>query len=398
MGDESISLPTGGFKWMTNLTKDKVLEILEKTNSSMNNTGKRGYIFEVDLEYPQELWESHNDYPLAPEKMKVNGVEKLISHFKPHKNYVIHYRNLRQCLEMGLRITAVHRGISFNQSSWMEPYIRKNTELRKTAANSFEKDFFKLMNNSVFGKTIENIRKRQNIILVDNRAKAAKLSSRPNFDRATIFDKNLVAIHMKKTEVYFNKPVYVGQAILDLSKLLMFDFHYNYIQKKYSYKRAKLLFTDTDSLLYEIKTDDFYKDISEDIKARFDMTDYPPGHKSGILTGVNKKVIGKFKDEVAGKQITHFVGLRPKLYSFKVEESSTTRKCKGIKKNVVKKGIDFQDYVECLFSGEKKMRSMNIIRSENHEIYSKEINKVALGSEDDKRKVLEDKVNTWALR
>ena len=319
----SQSLPTHGFKWMNNLSKDKVMDILEKANSSMiNPIKKKGYIFEVDLEYPKELWKSHNDYPLAPEKLKVNGEEKLISHFKPHKNYVIHYRNLRQCLEMGLKITKVHRGISFNQSPWMEPYIRKNTELRKTAANSFEKDFFKLMNNSVFGKTIENIRKRQNIILIDNRAKAVKLSSRPNFNRATIFDRNLIAIHMKKTEVFFNKPVYVGQAILDLSKTLMFDFHYNYIQKKYGYKCTKLLFTDTDSLMYEITTEDFYKDISKDIKKKFDTSDYPPDHESGILTGVNKKVIGMFKDEVAGKQITHFVGLRPKLYSFKVEDSN----------------------------------------------------------------------------
>ena len=204
----SRSLPTHGFKWMRDLTKETVMDILEKANHSMiNPRTKKGYIFEVDLEYPPNLWKSHNDYPLAPEKMIVNSVEKLICHFKPRKNYVVHYRNLRQYLEMGMRLTAVHRGISFNQSSWMEPYIRKNTELRKTAANSFEKDFFKLMNNSVFGKTIENIRKRQNIILVDNRQKAAKLTSRPNFDRATIFDKNLIAVHMKKTEVYFNKPV-----------------------------------------------------------------------------------------------------------------------------------------------------------------------------------------------
>jgi len=394
----SQSLPVGGFKWMFNLTKEKVLEILEKTNSSMNNMGKRGFIFEVDLEYPKELWKSHNDYPLAPEKIKVNGVEKLISHFKPHKNYVIHYRNLRQCLELGLKIKAVHRGISFNQSSWMEPYIRKNTELRKTAANGFEKDFFKLMNNSVFEKTIENIRKRQNVFLVDNRAKALKLTSRPNFERATIFDKKLVAIHLKKTEIYFNKPVYVGQAILDLSKLLMFDFHYNYIQKKYSYKKAELLFTDTDSLMYQLKTDDFYVDIKDDIKKRFDTSDFPQGHESGIISGVNKKVIGMFKDEAGGKQITHFIGLRPKLYSYKVEESNTAKKCKGIKKNVVKKQIEFDDYVRCLFFGEKQMRSMKIIRSENHNIYSKEANKLALSAEDDKRILCKDKVKTLALR
>ncbi|CAH3166485.1 unnamed protein product [Porites lobata] len=312
------NLPTHGFKWMENITKEKVMDILEKANHSMSNLGSKGYIFEVDLEYPPHLWETHNDYPLAPERMIVNGVEKLICHFKPRKNYVVHYRNLRQYLELGMRITAVHRGISFYQSSWMEPYIRKNTELRKSASNNFEKDFFKLMNNSVFGKTIENIRKRQNIELVNNRERAAKLANRPNFDRCTIFDRNLIAIHMLNTEVYFNKPVYVGQAILDLSKTLMFNFHYTYIREKYGNK-AESLFTDTDSLMYQIKTKDFYKDISPDILTKFDTSDYPSNHKSGILTGANKKVIGMFKDEVAGKQITHFK-------------------------------IDFDDYVKCLFS------------------------------------------------
>ena len=197
--------------------------------------------------------------------------------------------------------------------------------------------------------------------------------------------------------MYFNKPVYVGQAILDLSKTLMFDFHYNYIKKKYKNK-AELMFTDTDSLLYQIHTDDFYRDISYDILEKFDTSDYPPDHESGILTGVNKKVIGMFKDEVAGRQITKFVGLRPKLYTFKIEDGSLTKKCKGVKKNVVKKGIEFENYVECLFTGEKQMRTMKIIRSENHDIYSKEVNKIALSSADDKRIVLEDKVETLALR
>ena len=304
-------LPTYGFKWMKDITVEKVMKILEKVNHSMSNLGRKGYIFEVDLEYPSKLWEIHNDYPLAPEKIIVNGVEKLICHFKPRKNYVVHYRNLRQYLEMGMKLTAVHRGISFYQSSWMKPYIKKNTKLRQKAENNFDKDFFKLMINSVFGKTIENIRKRQNIVLVDKLKRAKKLANKPDFERATIFDKNLIAVHMKKTEVYFNKPVYVGQAILDLSKTLMFDFHYNYIKKKYGGK-AELAFTDTDSLLYHIHTDDFYNDISSDIQDKFDTSDYPLNHISGIQTGVNKKVIGMFKDEVAGQQITHFVGLRQK--------------------------------------------------------------------------------------
>lgn len=278
----------------------------------------------------------------------------------------------------------------------MKSYITKNTDLRKQAKNAFEKEYFKLMNNSVFGKTIENIRKRQNVKLVEDKEKPLKLSSRPIFDRATIFDNNLVAVHMKKTEVYFNKPIYVGQAILDLSKTLMFDFHYNYIKEKYG-DRAELLFTDTDSLMYEISTKDFYNDIRKDVKRKFDTSDYPEKHKSGIKTGINKKVVGKFKDDACGKQITHFVGLRTNLYCYKIE-GKEEKKCKGIKKAVIKKEISFEDYEKTLFSEEEQMREMKLIRSDKHEIYSVKLNKVALSANDDKRIVGKDKVKTFALR
>ena len=388
----SQTLPTHGFKWVNNITKEKVFDILEKEPSS------KGYIFEVDLAYPKHLWKLHNDYPLAPEPTKVNGVEKLISHFKPKKDYVVHYKNLKQYLNMGLELKAVHRAISFKQSPWMEPYIRKNTVLRTATKIAFEKDFFKLMINSVFGKTIENLRKRQSVKIVDNRKDALKEIKKPNFERAVIFDKRLVALHMQKTEIYFNKPVYVGQAILDLSKTLMFDFHYNYIKPKYG-KKAELLFTDTDSLMYEIQTEDFYKDISSDIEAKFDTSDYPVDHKSGIPIGLNKKVIGMFKDEVAGQQITHFIGLRPKLYSFKVQEKEKpTKKCKGITKTVIEKEIKFENYYNCLFTGEKEMRSMKVIQSDKHDIFSKEVNKIALSRDDDKRIVLDDQIHTLAIR
>ena len=206
--------------------------------------------------------------------MKIGDVEKLVGTFLPKNHYVLHYKNLRQYLNLGMKLKKVHRGISFYQSDWMKSYITKNTDLRKQAKNAFEKEYFKLMNNSVFGKTIDNIRKRQNVKLIEDKEKALKLSSRPNFDRATIFDNNLVAVHMKKTEVYFNKPIYVSEAILDLSKTLMFDFHYNYIKEKCG-DRAELLFTDTDSLMYEISTEDFYNDIRKDVKRKFDTSDYP---------------------------------------------------------------------------------------------------------------------------
>ena len=156
------------------------------------------------------------------------------------------------------------------------------------------------MNNSVFGKTMENIRGRVDIKLATTEEEVEKWIYRPNYKHRTTFSDNLVAIHMNKTELVFNKPVYLGMCILDLSKTLMYEFHYEYVRPKYGDK-AKLLFTDTDSLMYEIETEDFYKDISGDVRTKFDTSNFPSNHPSGIETGVNKKVIGMFKDEQAGE-------------------------------------------------------------------------------------------------
>ena len=182
--------------------------------------------------------------------------------------------------------------------------------------------------------------------------------------------------------------------ILDLSKTLMYDFHYNYIKSKYG-DRSKLLFTDTDSLAYEIKTDDFYADIAPDIRSRFDTSDYPKDHPSGIETGMNKKVIGMFKDEAAGKQIEEFVGLRSKLYSYQMA-GVDYKKAKGVKKYVVKKSITHEDYRNCLFTKREQSRRMNVIRSHLHEIYTEEINKIALSADDDKRLIQLDGISTLA--
>ena len=243
----SKPLPTHGFKWM------KVSELETWENHPC--------ILEVDLEYPLSLHDLHGDYPLAPERFEVNKVDKLIPNLRDKKKYVIHYENLKQYLSSGLKLTHIHRGIKFKESQWLKKYIALNTDLRTAAENDFEKDFFKRTNNSVFGKTMENIRNRVDIKLVNNEKRAEKLSAKPNFNHCYIFSENLVAIHMKKTKLVFNKPVYLGMCILDLSKTLMYDFHYNYIKRKYGDK-AKLLFTDTDSLMYEIQTKDFYKELA----------------------------------------------------------------------------------------------------------------------------------------
>ena len=222
----SKPLPTHGFRWM----KVSELETWELHSC----------ILEVDLEYPRSLHDLHSDYPLAPEQIEVNKVNKLIPNLWNKKKYVIHYENLKQYLSLGLKLIHIHRGIKFEESQWLKKYIDLNTELRTAATNDFEKDFFKLMNNSVFGKTMENIRNRVDIKLVNDKKRAEKLSAKPNFNHCNIFSEDLVAIHMKKTKLVFNKPVYLGMCMLDLSKTLMYDFHYNYIKQKYGDK-AKLL-------------------------------------------------------------------------------------------------------------------------------------------------------------
>ena len=241
-------LATSNFKWMD--------------DGELMSWKKHACILEVDLEYPKELHDLHNDYPLAPERLVLGKVEKLVPNLNDKIKYVIHYENLKLYESLGLKITKIHRGIKFEESTWLKQYIDLNTNLRANANNEFEKDFFKLMNNSVFGKTMENIRNRVDIRLVNSEKKAKKLAAKPNFKHCNIFDENLVAIHMKKTKLVFNKPVYLGMCILDLSKTLMYDFHYNYIKNKFNDK-ATLVFTDTDSLAYEVETEDFYKDISK---------------------------------------------------------------------------------------------------------------------------------------
>ena len=201
---------------------------------------------------------------------------------------------------------------------------------------------------------------------------------------------------MKLKNIVYNKPVYLGMSILDVSKTLMYDFHYNYILTKYG-EKAKLLFTDTDSLAYEIETQDFYKDISDDIVSKFDTSNFPKDHPSGVYTNANKKVVGMFKDEAGGKIIEEFVGLRSKLYSYKIfTSSSAEKKCKGVKTSVVEKSIKFNDYKRCLFGGEKQFRIVNRIGSNKHNIFTYESNKVALSADDDKRKTLPDRIRTLA--
>ena len=299
----SQPLPVGNFRWIL----EAQIKYYEKNPSDITSC-----TLEVDLEYPKEVHDLHNDYPLAPEIVEVNGTKKLIPHLGNRKNYVIHYEGLRQCLKYGMKLTKIHRGIQYEESDFLSKYIANNTESRKLAKKEFEKDFYKLMNNSVFGKTMEDVRGRSKIIIANGQdtEKLEKLIAKPNYNGA--FDSNLVSVNMGNSSVCLNKPIYLGQTILDVSKILMYDFYYDYVKPKYG-ESARLLFTDTDSLCCEFQTDDFYEDISKDVLKWFDTSNYPKNHFT--QSDENKKVLGKMKDEAAGKIITEFVGLRSKLYA-----------------------------------------------------------------------------------
>ena len=402
----SQHLPTGNFKW---LNKQQIKNINWKTIPKDNKTG---YLLEVDLEYPHELHDLHNDYPCGAEQIKVapnmlseycqriaekfgitsGQVKKLIPTLANKSKYVLHYRNLQLYRELGLKLTKIYRVLSFNQSPWLKTYIDFNTRQRTNAKNAFEKDFFKLMNNSVFGKTMENIRKREDIKLVTNEKQLLKMTSKPTFINSKIFNENLVAVHKIKESLTLNRPAYVGMCILDLSKTLMYDFHYNFIKKKYGSK-AKLLFTDTDSLTYEIEAEDVYQDFWNK-KEMFDNSDYPSNHQ--FYDSTNKKVIGKFKDEAAGVPITEFVGLRSKMYSYIKENNNGGKTAKGIKKNVIKNDIQHSDYKDVLFNEKQLFHQMKTIRSNHHELGSYTINKTSLSCFDDKRYLYPDGIHSLA--
>ena len=201
--------------------------------------------------------------------MKVDKCNKLLCNLFNKKKYVVHINSLKQALNHGLKFKKIHRVIEFNQKEWLKPYIDMNTELRKAAKNGFEKDLFKLMNNSVFGKTMENMGNHRDIKLVTTDKKRSKLVSEPNYHTINLISEDSSIIEMKKTKVKMNKPIYLGLSILEISKTLMYEFWYDYMIPKYGNK-VKLCYMDTDSFIMNIKVNDFYEDITNDVENRFD--------------------------------------------------------------------------------------------------------------------------------
>ena len=416
----SQPLPTGGYKWLSEE------EVEAFSLDAWPTDGDRGCLLEVDLECPDELHDLFIDYPPAPEKKEVTyrmlsdtqrqlletymdaseswkSVSKLIPSVESKHKYVLHYRALQLYVRLGLKLTKIYRVLAFDQRPWLEPYIAFNTVQRAAASSEFLKMLFKLMNNAIFGKMMENVRNRRQIEFATTAKRLKKLVARPTYRSKQIISDELTAIENYNTSVYLNKPIIVGQAILDLSKVLMLDFHYSWTKNRYPGPRSELIFTDTDSLCYRIRTVDVYADMLADADM-FDWSGYAPSHPA--FTGMtpdavkelrarNKKVIGKMKDECDGHPMTSVACVRAKCYSIKMSNNDVSMKCKGIGKAAVKSQLSHESYRQCILESQRVFVEMHTLRSYAHTIYTLRQVKLALINFDDKRWMRDDGINTY---
>ena len=241
---------------------------------------------------------------------------------------------------------------------------------------------------------MENVRNHRDIKIVTNNKQRSKFSSEQNYHKTKRISKNLLIIEMKKTQVKMNKPVYLGQAILDISKTLMYEIWYDYIKLKYGDK-ARLCYTDTDSLVIHVETKDFYKDIAGDVEKWFDTSNYDEKDKRPLPIGINKKVIGMFKDDLGGKIMKAFCALRAKAYAYITEDGSVHKRAKGTKKCIIKREIMFEHYKDCLFNSKTIKKSQQRFRSNHHNVHTEEVNKIALSSNYDKRLQTFERITTY---
>lgn len=412
----SLLMPRKDFKWIT----DKEIKSLFKEKCMNYNMKKKtGYTLEVDLEIPQSLHDETNDYPLAPNHKNIQEEElspyskeclqktntkfmkknrKLCATLEDKKNYVVHIGILQYYISKGAILKKIHRGIKYTQDDWLKTYIDFNTYKRSHATSEAEKSFYKLMNNAVFGKTMENVRDRKHYTITTNEKQFHKQVRKPNFVRVIqgLGNENCRMVELSTTKVELNKPIFCGQAILDLSKLHMYRFYYDVMKPRYK-DNMKLVLTDTDSFVLHITTEDLYKDFVDIKNDHLDTHAYPKNME--IYDLINKKILGMFKDELAIDGIldvmTDVIALRSKVYAFKTMNYEK-KTLKGISKTVVKKNISYDDYYRCLTNNEVISKEVISIRSFKLKNYTISQQKRALNPYDDKRYICDDGINSYA--
>jgi hypothetical protein len=378
------TLPTHGFRWFTP-------EELAAVDPRRLDPGK-GYVLEVDLAYPAELKDRHAELPMAPEHFDGKLSPNLFDKF----NYRLRLENLLYYLDHGLTLTRVLRVLEFEQSPWLRKYIDANTELRKVATDESAKNFYKLMNNAVYGKTMENVFGRKNFKLFGkhNSDKIIKCTRDPKFKKEHLLTENMVILELQKEEIVFDKPIYIGFSILELSKLHMYTLHYDKIKNLYGDK-ATLMYMDTDSLVYEIETHDVYADLAhlsgDPLLSKnggiFDLSVYPktvPWYADS-----NRGVLGTLKDEFAShdgrlNMVTEFSCLRSKCYSLTTLAGEEVKKCKGVVKTELNR-LSHADFVKCNAGGGVVEVTQTTFKTHNHTIYTVQTTKDGLSRADNKR-------------
>ena len=397
-------LPTDEFQWDTSFDN---MSIEDQTKKILNlkEDDDIGYIFSCDLSYPDNLHDYHNEFPMCPTKTTIEDEwlsnyqkemklkfdikgksNKLCLTLFDKKEYIVHYRNLKYYLAKGLELQKINKVLKFNQSPWLKPYIELNTRLRQEANSKLEESFAKLMNNSFFGKTLQDKRKFTNIKIATSLKEAQNLIASPRIQRWKLIEEELGIFDEGKYSVKLDKPRYVGFCVLELSKLIMYQFHYDYILQQFP--KTKIMFTDTDSFCYHIKTE---KDVYEEIKGHsewFDFSNYPKHHEN-FDQMINHLKPGVFKDEMGGKAINEFIGLRSKMYSIKDGEGKGKRTAKGIQQSS-QRHISHEQYRSSLFNTESYSFTGKKIMQKEHSLYLAEIRKKGLCPYNDKKYIMRE--------
>ena len=398
-------------------------EFMENKGRNLSDDGEVGHALEVTLRYPEELMENFSDYPPCAEKrlvspdeyspftrqllkrhnLKPSTTPKLISDLREKKHYKVHYVNLKYLLSLGVELVAVHRVVRFSQKAWLKPYIDHNNHRRGECSSASEKDFYKLKNNSCFGKLFEDPRKYQTVVLVRDANLFRRRIAKVNYHSCMILSEHTSLVLMDKTEVQMKKPNYLGSIILDRSKDIMVRFWYDHLLPTFHHppkSTVSLCTTDTDSFIVGITYHDpaqsFYHDLAL-MASCLDTGNYSDQHPYFVknqdqfahlkeMQRVNKGVLGKMKDEAGGDRFAvEGVFLKSKLYSIMYDDGKPKQACKGISKGVVRKEISIEDYRRVVETLEPQRHTMRVLRSKGHQIYMLEIEKNSLSIFDDKR-------------
>ena len=401
-------LPAGGYEWLN----EEELRRHDWTRASDDDDF--GHIVECDLEYPPHLHDYHDSLPLAPEQREINykmlseysrtcykqskpknwkkqSVKKLCSTFLDKQYYVVHSRNLALYLSLGMVLKKVHRAIKFRQVAWLKEYIDLMTLKRQNAKSIFEKNFYKLLINSIYGKMVQNVRKQLNCAFITSEKKLSRALSNPCFEHFRIIGESCVVFFNRKRIVTMNKPYIAGFSVLDLSKCHMFDLFYNYI--KPAAPNAQVVLTDTDSLL--INVPDMTKpSFFNACSSVFDFSNYPIAH---FRYSAEKKMIpGYLKDENGSKPLVEVVALKAKVYAIRTEDDQVEKRCKGVSRRIVERNFTFDTYLTCLSQVSTLRATSFRLRTKNYKIDLIKSRKIGLTTGDDKRFLLPCGVHTLA--